>query len=74
MEYLLLESSRLPCGTMEITAAVEDTDFPEESLLRDWKTAIEHYFQSVVSVCLLQRISFKHHASIPSEQVKYIFF
>lgn len=73
MQYLLLTNSRLPCVTSEIAAGVEDKNVPEESLLIEWKTAIEHYFKSVVSVLFLQQICLNPHKDITLEQVKYLF-
>ncbi|TKY64312.1 Midasin protein [Spatholobus suberectus] len=67
--YLLLTNSRLPCVTSGIAAEVENKNSPEESLLVEWKAAIDYYFKSVVSVLLLQQICLNPHKDITLEQV-----
>lgn len=69
MQYLLLANSRLASATMEIADGVEEKNVQEESLLTEWKTAIEHYFKSVVSVLLLQQICLNPHKDITLDQV-----
>ncbi|PNX69845.1 midasin, partial [Trifolium pratense] len=70
MQCLLLENSRFASpSSLEIDAKVEDTDVLEESSLREWKTAIEHYFKSVTSVLLLQETCQNPHKDITLEQI-----
>ncbi|XP_045787692.1 midasin-like [Trifolium pratense] len=70
VQCLLLENSRFASpSSLEIDAKVEDTDVLEESSLREWKTAIEHYFKSVTSVLLLQETCQNPHKDITLEQV-----
>lgn len=69
LQYLLLASSRLPSVTLETTAGVEYKNVPDESLLMEWKTSIEHYFKSVASVLLLLQICLNPHKDITLEQV-----
>ncbi|KAL3008468.1 hypothetical protein AAZX31_07G033800 [Glycine max] len=66
--YLLLTNSRLPCVTSGIPE-LENKNSPEESLLMEWKTAIDYYFKSVVSVLLLQQTCLNPHKDITLEQV-----
>ncbi|KAG5080924.1 hypothetical protein JHK86_004989 [Glycine max] len=54
IKYLRLANSRLPCVTLGIPE-IENKNSPEDSLLMEWKTAIDYYFKSVVSVLLLQQ-------------------
>ncbi|XP_058750373.1 midasin-like isoform X2 [Vicia villosa] len=69
MECLLLENSRFTSPSLEIDAKLKDNDATEESSLMEWKTAIEHYFKSVMSVRLLKEICIKPHGDIDSQQV-----
>ncbi|XP_029127909.1 midasin [Cajanus cajan] len=69
MPYLLLTNSRLPFVTSGVAAEVENNNSPEESLLMEWKTAVDYYFRSVVSVLLLQQICLNPHKDISLEQV-----
>ncbi|KAL2575217.1 hypothetical protein GLYMA_16G004800v4 [Glycine max] len=66
--YLLLTNSRLSCVTSGIPE-VENKNSPEESFLMEWKTAIDYYFKSVVSVLLLQQTCLNPHKDITLEQV-----
>jgi len=70
--YLLLTNSRLSCVTSGIPE-VENKNSPEESFLMEWKTAIDYYFKSVVSVLLLQQTCLNPHKDITLEQVKCLF-
>ncbi|KAG4379533.1 hypothetical protein GLYMA_16G004800v4 [Glycine max] len=65
--YLLLTNSRLSCVTSGIPE-VENKNSPEESFLMEWKTAIDYYFKSVVSVLLLQQTCLNPHKDITLEQ------
>ncbi|KAL2338821.1 hypothetical protein Fmac_013267 [Flemingia macrophylla] len=69
IQYLLLTNNRLPFVTSGIAAEVENKNIPEESLLREWKTATDYYFRSVVSVLLLQQTCLNPHKDINLEQV-----
>ncbi|KAK8465039.1 hypothetical protein PHAVU_010G134100 [Phaseolus vulgaris] len=65
---LLLTNSRLQCVTPG-TPEVENKSSAEESLLIEWKTAIDYYYRSVVSVLLMQQICLNPHKDITLEQV-----
>ncbi|AET01690.2 midasin [Medicago truncatula] len=70
MECLLLENSRFASPSLEIDGKVKNKDAPEESPLTEWKTAIEHYFKSVMCVRLLQEeICLDPHKDIAPQQV-----
>ncbi|XP_027334240.1 midasin [Abrus precatorius] len=69
IQYLLLTNCRLPYLTIGIAVGVENKNAPEESFLMEWKTAIDHYFKSVVSVLLLQQMCLNPHKDITLEQV-----
>lgn len=73
MECLLLENSRFISPSLEIDVKLKDNDATEESSLMEWKTAIEHYFKSVMSVRLLKEICIKPHGDIDSQQVNIFF-
>ncbi|KAI4355485.1 hypothetical protein L6164_004254 [Bauhinia variegata] len=66
MQYLLLTNSVLPC---EISEMGENNSVPGESIVTEWKTAIEYYFKSVASVILLRQICLNPHKDITHEQV-----
>ncbi|KAI5422495.1 hypothetical protein KIW84_045799 [Lathyrus oleraceus] len=69
MECLLLENSRFTTPSLEIDAKLKDNDATEETSLTEWKTAIEHYFKSVMSVRLLKEICIKPHGDIGTQKV-----
>jgi len=69
MQHLLLTNSKLPCVISETAAGVQKNIVLEESSVMEWKTAIELYFKSVVSVLRLQQICLNPHKDITREQV-----
>lgn len=73
MECLLLENSRFTTPSLEIDAKLKDNDATEETSLTEWKTAIEHYFKSVMSVRLLKEICIKPHGDIDTQKVSIFF-
>ncbi|CAJ1950871.1 unnamed protein product [Sphenostylis stenocarpa] len=68
ISHVLLTNSRLQCVTPGIPED-ENKNNQEESLLMEWKTAIDNYYKSVVSVLLMQQICLNPHKDITLDQV-----